>query len=66
MARRVGPQDFRCNFYSQRSDEMPIRNAEAEWNFIEGAGHLRFGSGAFEAPYSFKRNLHGVDRCPEP
>ncbi len=35
---------------------MPIRKAEAEWkgNLVEGAGRLKFGSGAFEGPYSFK------------
>jgi osmotically inducible protein OsmC len=38
---------------------MPIRKAEAEWkgNFIEGAGRLRLGSGAFEGPYSFKSRI---------
>lgn len=34
---------------------MPTRTADAEWNgpLIDGAGTMRFGSGAFEGPYSF-------------
>lgn len=34
---------------------MPTRTADAEWNgaLTDGAGTMRFGSGAFEGPYSF-------------
>jgi len=35
---------------------MPTRTADAEWNgpLTDGAGTMRFGSGAFEGPYTFQ------------
>ena len=34
---------------------MPTRTADAEWNgpLTDGSGTMRFGSGAFEGPYTF-------------
>jgi hypothetical protein len=34
---------------------MPTHKAEAEWkgNLAEGSGRLKFGSSAFDGPYSF-------------
>src|SRR5271165_5181583 len=34
---------------------MPTRTAQAQWNgdLRSGNGHMRFGSGAFDGPYSF-------------
>jgi len=34
---------------------MPTRTAQAQWNgdLRSGSGHMRFGSGAFDGPYSF-------------
>jgi OsmC subfamily peroxiredoxin len=47
---------------------MPIRKAEAEWkgNFIEGAGRLRLGSGAFEGPCSFKSRIEEGQSATNP
>jgi osmotically inducible protein OsmC len=47
---------------------MPIRNAEAEWNgsLIDGKGHMKLGSGAFDGPYSFRSRMEeGVGTNPE-
>ena len=34
---------------------MPVRTADAQWNgdLRSGSGHMRFGGGAFDGPYSF-------------
>ena len=47
---------------------MPIRKAEAEWkgNLIEGVGRLKFGSGAFEGPYSFKSRFEEGQSATNP
>ena len=47
---------------------MPIRNAEAEWkgNLIEGQGHLKLGTGAFEGAYTFRSRMeNGPGTNPE-
>lgn len=47
---------------------MPIRQSEAEWkgNLIEGAGHMKLGSGAFDGAYSFRsRMADGAGTNPE-
>jgi osmotically inducible protein OsmC len=47
---------------------MPIRNAEAEWNgsIIDGKGHMKLGSGAFDGPYSFRSRMEeGPGSNPE-
>jgi lipoyl-dependent peroxiredoxin len=47
---------------------MPIRNAEAEWkgNLIEGQGHMKLGSGAYEGAYTFKSRMeNGPGTNPE-
>src|SRR5579862_1870643 len=48
---------------------MPTRKAEAEWkgNLAEGRGRLRVGSGALDAPYSFKSRIEEgqADTNPE-
>ena len=47
---------------------MPIRNAEAEWkgNLMEGQGHMKLGSSAFDGPYSFKSRMEeGSGTNPE-
>ncbi len=47
---------------------MPVRTANAEWkgNLKEGAGHMRFQSGAFDGPYSFaSRFENGPGTNPE-
>ena len=47
---------------------MPIRKAEAEWNgsLIDGKGHMKLGSGAFDGPYSFRSRMEdGVGTNPE-
>jgi lipoyl-dependent peroxiredoxin len=47
---------------------MPIRNAEAEWNgsLIDGKGHMKLGSGAFDGPYSFRSRMEdGPGTNPE-
>jgi lipoyl-dependent peroxiredoxin len=40
---------------------MPIAKANAEWKgtLREGAGHIKFASGVFEGPYSFKVRSEG-------
>jgi len=47
---------------------MPIRNAEAEWkgNLIEGQGHMKLGTGAFDGPYTFRSRMEsGPGTNPE-
>ncbi len=47
---------------------MAIRTADAEWrgNLAQGAGHMRFGSGAFDGPYDFRsRMADGKGTNPE-
>lgn len=47
---------------------MPIRNAEAEWkgNLLEGSGHMKLGTGAYDGPYSFKSRMeNGAGTNPE-
>ncbi len=47
---------------------MPIRKAEAEWHgkVTDGSGHMKFGSGAFDGPYSFQSRMHdGAGTNPE-
>jgi osmotically inducible protein OsmC len=47
---------------------MPIRNAEAEWkgNLLEGQGHMKLGTGAYDGPYSFKSRMEsGPGTNPE-
>lgn len=47
---------------------MTIRTAGAEWrgNLAHGFGHVRFGSGAFGAPYDFRsRMAEGTGTNPE-
>jgi osmotically inducible protein OsmC len=47
---------------------MPIRNAEAEWkgNLMEGQGHMKLGSGAFDGPFTFKSRMeNGPGTNPE-
>jgi len=47
---------------------MPIRKAEAEWHgkVTDGNGHMKFGSGAFDGPYSFQsRMADGAGTNPE-
>jgi osmotically inducible protein OsmC len=40
---------------------MPVAKANAEWKgtLREGAGHIKFSSGVFEGPYSFKVRSEG-------
>lgn len=47
---------------------MPIRKSEAEWNgnLLEGKGHMKLGTGAFDGPYSFKSRMEdGSGTNPE-
>jgi lipoyl-dependent peroxiredoxin len=47
---------------------MPTRNAEAEWfgSLIDGKGHMKLGSGAFDGPYSFRSRMEeGTGTNPE-
>ena len=47
---------------------MPVRTAEAEWkgNLLQGQGHLKLGTGAFEGPFSFKSRMEeGTGTNPE-
>lgn len=47
---------------------MPVRNADAEWqgNLMQGSGHMRFGSGAFDGAYSFSSRFeNGKGTNPE-
>jgi len=47
---------------------MPIRNAEAEWkgNLIDGQGHMKLGTGAFEGAYTFRSRMeNGSGTNPE-
>jgi len=47
---------------------MPIRSAEAEWNgsLIDGKGHMKLGSGAFDGPYNFRSRMEeGAGTNPE-
>jgi len=47
---------------------MPVRKAEAEWkgNLMEGSGHLKVASGAFEGPYSFKSRFEEGQSATNP
>ena len=38
---------------------MAIRTSDAEWrgNPAQGSGHMRLGSGAFDAPYDFRSRM---------
>ncbi len=47
---------------------MPIRQANAEWkgNLLEGQGHMRMGSGAYDGPFTFKSRMeNGPGTNPE-
>lgn len=47
---------------------MPTRTADAQWDGLlqDGSGTMRFGSGAFEGPYSFSsRFAEGAGTNPE-
>ena len=47
---------------------MPTRTAEAEWrgNVLQGKGHMKLGSGAFEGSYDFRsRTADGKGTNPE-
>lgn len=47
---------------------MPIRKAEAEWkgNLLEGQGHMKLGTGAYDGPYTFKSRMeNGPGTNPE-
>ncbi|HVN77983.1 MAG TPA: OsmC family protein [Terriglobia bacterium] len=47
---------------------MPTRTAEAEWkgNLLQGNGHIKLGSGAFEGSYDFRsRTADGKGTNPE-
>lgn len=47
---------------------MPVRNAEAEWkgDLMQGSGHMRLGTGAYEGPFSFKSRMEeGPGTNPE-
>jgi osmotically inducible protein OsmC len=49
-------------------DQMPTRNAEAEWkgNLAQGSGQLKVGSGAFTGPYSFKSRFEEGQSATNP
>src|SRR5215510_15879958 len=47
---------------------MPVRTAEAVWegNLQQGKGSMKFGSGAFDGPYSFSSRFEeGTGTNPE-
>jgi osmotically inducible protein OsmC len=47
---------------------MPVRKSEAVWegSLMDGKGTMKFGSGAFEGPYSFKSRFEdGSGTNPE-
>ena len=47
---------------------MAVRNADAEWSggLMNGSGHMKLGSGAFDGPFSFKTRMEeGVGTNPE-
>lgn len=47
---------------------MPIRKSEAEWkgNLLEGSGHMKLGTGAYDGPFSFKSRMeNGSGTNPE-
>ena len=47
---------------------MPVRTAEAEWkgNLLQGQGHMKLGTGAYEGPFSFKSRMEeGTGTNPE-
>jgi lipoyl-dependent peroxiredoxin len=47
---------------------MPVRNAEAEWkgSLLEGSGHMKMGTGAYDGPFSFKSRMeNGAGTNPE-
>jgi lipoyl-dependent peroxiredoxin len=60
-----------CEFrerFNQRRKTMAIRTADAEWkgNLRQGAGHMRFGGGAFDGRYNFgSRFEEGPGTNPE-
>jgi len=47
---------------------MPVRNAEAEWKggLVQGSGHMKLGTGAYDGPFSFKSRMEsGAGTNPE-
>jgi osmotically inducible protein OsmC len=47
---------------------MPVRNAEAEWKggLVQGGGHMKLGTGAYDGPFSFKSRMEsGAGTNPE-
>ena len=47
---------------------MPVRKAEAQWNgsLLEGNGHMKMGTGAYDGPFSFKSRMeNGEGTNPE-
>jgi osmotically inducible protein OsmC len=47
---------------------MPVRNAEAEWKggLVQGSGHMKLGTGAYDGPFSFKSRMEsGPGTNPE-
>ena len=47
---------------------MPTRNAEAEWkgSLLEGSGHMKMGTGAYDGPFTFKSRMeNGAGTNPE-
>jgi osmotically inducible protein OsmC len=42
---------------------MPIRKSEAAWqgNLMEGNGHMRLGTGAYDGPFSFQSRMENGD-----
>ena len=47
---------------------MPVRNAEAEWkgDLLQGSGHMKLGTGAYDGPFSFKSRMEeGPGTNPE-
>jgi lipoyl-dependent peroxiredoxin len=47
---------------------MPIRKSEAEWkgSLLEGSGHMKLGTGAYDGPFSFKSRMeNGAGTNPE-
>jgi lipoyl-dependent peroxiredoxin len=47
---------------------MPVRKAEAQWNgsLLEGNGHMKMATGAYDGPFSFKSRMeNGPGTNPE-
>jgi lipoyl-dependent peroxiredoxin len=47
---------------------MPVRKAEAQWNgtLLEGNGHMKMATGAYDGPFSFKSRMeNGQGTNPE-